>query len=100
MNVENYDPSQTGPGTSALLCSEHLQRPFYFIMGDCIIDSQIPSINGNWLGIHPTSYPEKYSTVKIDDRENIISFVDKSTTGYDLAFVGFGGISDYYIFWK
>jgi NDP-sugar pyrophosphorylase family protein/mannose-6-phosphate isomerase-like protein (cupin superfamily)/thiamine kinase-like enzyme len=100
VNVENYDPSQTGPGTSALLCSEHLQRPFYFIMGDCIIDSQIPSINGNWLGVHPTSYPEKYSTVKIDDRENIISFVDKSTTGYDLAFVGFGGISDYSTFWK
>jgi choline kinase len=49
VNVDKYEGENTGPGYSALMCKEHLQSPFYFIMGDCLIDSPLPHIDGNWL---------------------------------------------------
>lgn len=99
VNVDNYDGIGSGPGYSALQCKEHLQRPFYFITGDCIIDSQIPHLDGNWLGVSTTSYPEKYSTVLVDSLNNIKSFTNKGENGHDLAFIGLGGIYNYENFW-
>ena len=75
VNVDKFDPKVSGPGYSALCCMEHLQRPFYFITGDCLIDTQLPFIDGNWLGVYPTSYPEKYSTILSDNNQNIIKSV-------------------------
>jgi NDP-sugar pyrophosphorylase family protein/mannose-6-phosphate isomerase-like protein (cupin superfamily) len=100
VNVDKFNPEDSGPGYSTLKCSEHLQRPFYFIMGDCLIDSPLPHIEGNWLGVHTTSFPEKYSTVEVDGADNIVSFKNKSSNGYDLAFIGLGCIFNYEIFWE
>lgn len=100
VDVDKFEGEGTGPGYSALQCEKYLQRPFYFITGDCMLDSNIPPIDGNWLGVYPTSYPEKYSTLKTDDFENIIEFVNKSPNGFDLAFIGLASIWNYDIFWK
>lgn len=99
VEIDNYDSTNSGPGYSALKCIDYLQRPFYFITGDCMIDTPIPNIDGNWLGVYPTSYPEKYSTIETDKDNNIISFMNKNEHGHDLAFIGLGGIFDYTIFW-
>jgi len=100
ITIEDYDGENSGPGQSALQCKEYLQRPFYFIVADCIIDSKLPHLDGNWLGVYPTSYPEKYSTVKVDNQNNILDFVNKSKKGFDNAFIGLASIWDYEIFWK
>lgn len=100
VSIDKYEGEGTGPGYSALRCEEHLQRPFYFITGDCMLDSDIPPIDTNWLGVYPTSYPEKYATLKIDDFGNVVEFTDKSSNGYDLAFIGLAAIWDYEVFWK
>ena len=100
MEIDKYDSETTGPGYSALMCSKHLQKPFYFIMGDCLIDSPLPHIDGNWLGVSPTSFPEKYSTINVNNDDDIISFMDKNIDGYDLAFIGLGSIFDYETFWS
>jgi dTDP-glucose pyrophosphorylase/mannose-6-phosphate isomerase-like protein (cupin superfamily) len=100
VNIDKYEGEGTGPGYSALLCADHLQRPFYFITGDCLIDSPLPHIDGNWLGVQPTSYPEKYSTIEIDNNDNVLSHKNKSDEGNDLAFIGMSGIFDYEVFWK
>jgi dTDP-glucose pyrophosphorylase/mannose-6-phosphate isomerase-like protein (cupin superfamily) len=100
IDVEKYEGEGSGPGYSALLCANHLQKPFYFITGDCLIDSPLPHIDGNWLGVQPTSYPEKYSTIEIDNHSNVISHKNKSEEGNDLAFIGMAGIFDYEVFWK
>lgn len=100
VTIDKFEGDGTGPGFSALKCEEHLQRPFYFITGDCMLDSDIPPIDSNWLGVYPTSYPEKYATLKIDDFGNVIEFSDKSVNGYDLAFIGLSAIWDYDVFWK
>jgi NDP-sugar pyrophosphorylase family protein/mannose-6-phosphate isomerase-like protein (cupin superfamily) len=100
VDIDKYEGDNTGPGYSALLCAKHLQRPFYFITGDCLIDSPLPHIDGNWLGVQPTSYPEKYSTIDVDDRNNVLSHKNKSEEGNDLAFIGMAGIFDYEIFWN
>jgi NDP-sugar pyrophosphorylase family protein/mannose-6-phosphate isomerase-like protein (cupin superfamily) len=99
-NIESYDPLNSGPGLSAKQCFTHLQRPFYFITGDCMIDSPLPHLDGNWLGVYPTSYPEKYSTVDYDENGNVINFTNKNVVGFDSAFIGFGGVLDYKVFWS
>lgn len=100
VTIDNIEGEGSGPGYSALQCKQYLQRPFYFTVADCIIDSDVPHLDGNWLGVYPTSYPEKYSTINIDDNENILNFVNKNIIGYDNAFTGLASIWDFEIFWK
>jgi len=99
IQIDNIDGEGSGPGYSALKCKEYLQRPFYITTCDCLIDSPMPHLDGNWLGVQPTSYPEKYSTI-LTDGDNIVKYANKTQTGYDLAFIGLAGIWDYDIFWK
>jgi choline kinase/quercetin dioxygenase-like cupin family protein len=98
--IDDFESDKSGPGYSALACEKYLQRPFYLITTDCLISSPLPSLDGNWLGVHPTGYPEKYSTVKFDDNNKITDFVNKSITGFDHAFIGIAGIQDYEVFWN
>ena len=100
LNIDDYDNPKSGPGTTAIKFKKNLQRPFYITVADCIVDSDIPHIDGNWLGVQPTSYPEKYATMNIDSNDNIISFSEKSKKGYDYAFIGIASIWDYSVFWK
>ena len=100
INVDKYDGEDSGPGYSALQCKEYLQRPFYFAVADCIIDSKIPYLDGNWLAVSPTAYPEKYSTIQLDKDDNILAFTNKNAKGYDNAFIGLASIWDYEIFWS
>jgi len=100
IDIDKYEGEGTGPGYSALQCKEHLQRPFYFTVADCIIDSNMPHLDGNWLAVHPTAYPEKYATAQLDKEDNITAFAYKATEGYDNAFIGLASIWDYEIFWS
>jgi hypothetical protein len=100
VNIDKYEGEGSGPGYSALQCKEHLQRPFYFAVADCIIDSKMPHLDGNWLAVHPTAYPEKYSTIQIDKDDNILAFINKDAKGYDNAFIGLASIWDYEVFWS
>ena len=98
--IEDFESSKSGPGYSALACKEYLQRPFYLVTVDCLISSPLPSLNGNWLGVHPTGYPEKYSTVKFDKNHIIKEFVNKSEDGFDHAFIGLAAFTEYEKFWS
>ena len=100
VNVDKYEGDGSGPGYSALQCKEYLQRPFYFAVADCIIDSKMPYLDGNWLAVCPTAYPEKYSTIQLDKDDNILAFTNKDAKGYDNAFIGLASIWDYEIFWS
>ncbi len=100
VTIDDYDGENSGPGQTALYCKKHLQKPFYFVTADCIIDSNLPHLDGNWLGVYPTSYPEKYSTVKIDNNDIILDFINKSKEGFDNAFIGLASIRDYKEFWE
>ena len=99
VEIDNVDGYASGPGYSALQCKSYLQRPFYIATCDCLIDSPMPHLDGNWLGIHPTSYPEKYSTVQLSGND-IIHYSNKNENGYDMAFIGLAGIWDYGVFWE
>jgi choline kinase/quercetin dioxygenase-like cupin family protein len=100
VEIDKYEEEGSGPGYSSLQCKQHLQRPFYFIVADCIIDSKVPHLDGNWLGVYPTAYPEKYSTVEVNKEDNILSFTGKNIKGYDQAFIGLASIWNYDIFWN
>lgn len=98
-DINDIVSENSGPGYSALQCKELLQRPFYITTADCLLTSDLPFLDSNWLGLHNTSYPEKYSTAKVVDDE-IVKFVNKSNEGFDLAFIGIAGILDYNVFWS
>jgi choline kinase/mannose-6-phosphate isomerase-like protein (cupin superfamily) len=103
VKVDNYTGEESGPAYSINQCKEYLQRPFIWVTGDTIITDDLPPLNENWLGIHPTSMPEHYSTVNVDtniDRNNIIGFKNKDKDGYDYAFIGLSGVYEFEKFWK
>jgi NDP-sugar pyrophosphorylase family protein/mannose-6-phosphate isomerase-like protein (cupin superfamily) len=96
--IDDYTSNVSGPGYSALQCKNYLQKPFYFVTGDAIIEDDIPPLLNNWIGISPTNFSEKYSTVLIVD--NIVKeFKNKSSSGFAHAFIGIAGILDYQTFW-
>lgn len=103
VDVENYEGDGTGPGYSALKCENYLQRPFYFITADCLIESEIPAIDCNWLGSsslkNSTLNKKNYSTMDIID-DNIIKLNNKSENGGEFSFIGLAGILDYQNFWE
>jgi NDP-sugar pyrophosphorylase family protein/mannose-6-phosphate isomerase-like protein (cupin superfamily) len=99
VEIDNIEGTNSGPGYSALKCKSYLQRPFYIATCDCLIDSPLPHLDGNWLGIQPTSYPEKYSTVQLNGND-IVGYSNKNENGYDMAFIGLAGIWNYEVFWE
>jgi NDP-sugar pyrophosphorylase family protein/mannose-6-phosphate isomerase-like protein (cupin superfamily) len=99
VSVDDYTGIGSGPGYSALKCKQLLQRPFYFITGDCLLENSPPPLTENWIGVMPTEFPEKYSTVKVENNR-VIDFKNKSSDGFDHAFIGVAGIVDYEIFWE
>lgn len=98
--VSGWDDPNVGPGVSALSCKKYLQKPFYIVTADTIIDCPLPYLDGNWVGISSTVFPEKYSTVKIDGHQNVLKFVNKSPDGYENAFMGLAAVRDYNVFWS
>ena len=100
VDVGKFEGQGTGPGFSLLKCKEHLQRPFYFVTGDCLIKDELPLLDSNWLGLYPTSIPEIYSSAKLDKNLNITEFVNKSKDGHEYAFIGLCGILDFELFWN
>jgi len=100
VEVDGIEDEKSGPGYSALQCEKLLNRPFYISTCDCLISSELPKLDGNWLGVYPTVYPEKYSTVNISDSDDIIEFKNKCEDGFTNAFIGLAGIRDYGIFWN
>lgn len=103
VEVDNYVGENSGPAYSINQCREQLQRPFIWVAGDVVISENFPTLDGNWLGICPTSIPHLYSTVNIDtniDNDNIIGFKNKSEDGYDYAFIGLAGVYDFEKFWE
>jgi choline kinase/mannose-6-phosphate isomerase-like protein (cupin superfamily) len=101
INVDDYDKIGNGPGASLLKCKKYLQKPFYFITADCIIENKIlPPIDNDWIGVSNTKTPEIYSTAKIDENLNVIDFKNKSNNGFDYAYIGLSSIYNYDIFWN
>jgi len=99
VEVDNYEGEGTGPAYSINKCKEHLQKPFIWVTSDTIISDNLPKLDTNWLGVYPTSIPELYATIDIND-DNIISLKNKDKKGYVNAFIGLAGIYDYEIFWN
>lgn len=96
--IDDYSSDFTGPGYSALQCKAYLQRPFYFVAGDTIVEEEIPPIHTNWVGVSPTEFSEKYATVSVSG-DKVIDFKNKCSDGFDNAFIGLAAIQDYETFW-
>lgn len=100
VHVEYAQGPGSGPGKSLSYCKEHLQRPFYLVTADCIIDEKLPPIDDNWLGVFPTGFPEMYSTASVDESNRVVAFKNKSADGFDQAFIGLCAMLDYEVFWE
>ena len=99
VEVDKFEGKGTGPGYSIRQAKKHLQRPFIWVTADTVITDEIPPVEYNWLGLYPTSMPELYATVNVKNGL-VTDFSDKSSKGYDKAFIGLAGVYDYSIFWE
>lgn len=99
VDVDRIEGEGTGPGYSLAKCREQLRRSFYLVTADCLV-SELPPLDTNWLGVHPTNRPEDYSTVEFDESGRVTRFVNKAEGGFDHAFIGLAGIKDHYRFWS
>jgi choline kinase/mannose-6-phosphate isomerase-like protein (cupin superfamily) len=98
VDVDSWQDPKTDPGHSALACKQYLQRPFYLAAVDSLIAGDVPHIDGNWVGVYPTGYPEKYATVDVKNG-SVVAVKNKSEDGFDNAFMGLAAIFDYATFW-
>jgi mannose-6-phosphate isomerase-like protein (cupin superfamily) len=99
VEVDKYEGDNTGPAYSINQCKEYLQRPFIWTTADTIVSDTLPKIDDNWLGLYPTSIPELYSTVNIDNG-NVTDLKNKDKNGYEYAFIGLASVYDYETFWN
>ncbi|QDP51402.1 MAG: hypothetical protein GOVbin630_100 [Prokaryotic dsDNA virus sp.] len=101
VEVDNLQGPGSGPGYSLHACKTYLDRPFILSTADCFINSEEELvIDGNWVGVHPTSIPELYSTVDFDKDSCVKKFKNKSGDGYSHAFIGICSILNYKTFWN
>lgn len=98
IEIDNYDGPGSGPGYSLLKCKEHLNEPFYLICSDCLTEEPYPDLSFNWLGVHPVTDSENWSTAKVENG-NIVEFKNKDKNGFKLAWIGVAGIKDHENFW-
>lgn len=100
IEVDQWANPDTDPGYSVFLCKRFLQNPFYIVTTDCLISSDMPIIDGNWIGTYPTDCSEKYATINIDSNKNVVNIINKSKVGHEHAFIGLAAIYDYTTFWN
>ena len=100
VEVDKYEGDGTGPGYSIKQAREYLQRPFIWTTSDTVVPDPLPDISCNWLGLHPTSMPELYSTAHINEDNQVSGFKNKAPDGHDYAFIGLAGVYDYEVFWN
>lgn len=101
VNIENYDGLGSGPGHSLIQCKPYLENDkFYLSTVDCLFDENVPQIiDHDWIGVSFTKKPEKYSTVKFDNNNNVIKFINRSRLGFNYAFIGIAFIYSPEIYW-
>ncbi len=100
VHVKHSEGPGSGPGKSLHYCKEFLQRPFYLAMSDSLVGDPLPPLDGNWIGLAPTGIPELYSTAEVNDEMQVVKFINKSTQGFEYAFMGLCGVLDYDLFWR
>jgi dTDP-glucose pyrophosphorylase/thiamine kinase-like enzyme len=101
ITIENYDQPGSGPGHSMSCCRNELQEPFYITTADSFINSPLPQLKEDWIGITKVKDPQNYSTCDIDEKSYIKKFQNKSLNNYkDYAFTGIMGVYNYTNFWK
>lgn len=101
VDVENYESSGSGPGYSLLQCRPYLDDKFYLTTVDCLYDEDLPEIiDTDWIGVAHTLHPNKYATLKTDNNNKVVEFINRSRLGYPLAFIGLAFIYSYELFWN
>ena len=99
--IDNFDKPGSGPGYSLLQCKPYLgTNKFYLSTVDCLFDEDVPQIECDWIGTSKTDNPKLYSTAQVDDKNNILKFINKNPDGYDNAFIGIAYIHTPSVFWN
>lgn len=104
--TDKYSEPGAGPGYAMLQAKESLQRPFFYVACDSIINWQDPewhynikSWDSSWAAIAeiPENEKENYCTIEAEDF--IIAWYNKDKNGTTSAFTGIAYIHEYKEFW-
>jgi NDP-sugar pyrophosphorylase family protein len=104
--TEKYSEAGAGPGYAMLQAKEHLQRPFFYVACDSIIDWK--PYKSDWeyttkySWVHISSVPQDkvsdYCTVSIVNNR-VKNYYNKQKNGTTTAFTGVAYIVEYEEFW-
>lgn len=104
VDVKKYMGPGSGPAFSLYSCKKYLQRSFYFIPCDTLINENFPKIEkSNWLGVGKNKKKyQDYCNFLINKKLEITEIFDKKKPKKNsyYNFSGLGFIKDAKTFWK
>lgn len=105
INIDNYDKEGSSLLYSLLQCESYLQSPFMFFCCDSIILDTIDfnnfkNYNKNYLLVSKYDNSLNYSSVNVNDKNEIIKINDKNANIYDYVYTGVSYIYDFNNFWN
>lgn len=107
VKINNYTGKGSGPGKSLLLCKKYLNKEFFFISCDTLLnEKQLSKINfnKNYVGTFKLKSKKINEYCNFGLTNNLITNIfDKKVPSKNImhtSFVGFCFIKDYKIFWN
>ncbi len=99
IEIDNYKEEGSSLGYSLLQCKDVIDKPFIFHASDTIIiESEIPTLDNNWVLGSYKKESSQYRTLNIDYGK-LVKINEKGELGYDYSYIGMAGIKDFKLFY-
>ena len=101
VEVEKFQGAKSSLLHSMKKAKDFLQAPFIFHVCDAIVDYKPAFPFENWIaGSAGDACSSTYRTLNVRNGTSLDSINEKGEIGFDLAYPGLVGISDYKLFWE
>ena len=106
VKINNYNGENSGPGLSLYKCKKYLNKDFFFISCDTLLNKKNLlkiNLNENFVGTYPVKSKLNHYCNFILEKNKVIDIYDKKIppkNKRNVSFIGFCYIKDHIIFWK
>ena len=106
VKIDNFQGKKSGPGFSLIKCKKYLNKKFFFISCDTLLNKQqIENIdfNFNFVGVSNVQDSQKRNNCNFEIKKNKVYAIFDKLNPKNIntkSFIGFCYIKDFKIFWK
>lgn len=100
VDVDPYEGPGSGPGTSLFACREFLREPFWFTACDSLIDAELVSSEGNWVGVSEVDDIESWCSVNVEGVRVTGFKYKEANPSTRFAFIGVAFVKNHEDFWR